>query len=161
MSRTKLLVVAGAAALLITACSSSKKTGVASTNTIPPPVVTTAPGSTNSTTASVLNPTTTVAAPATAGLSGTWTGQYSGGFQGTFTLMWQQSGSTLSGTIKLVPGGTLSVNGTVNGGAIQFGTVGSQAITYSGSVSGNSMSGTYKVQGGNVSSGGNWSATKA
>jgi hypothetical protein len=45
-------------------------------------------------------------------------------------------------------------------GTISFGTVGSQAITYSGSVSGDSMSGTYKVQTPNGSVGGSWSATK-
>ena len=40
--------------------------------------------------------------PAVAGsLSGTWSGQYGGSFQGTFSLNWQQSGSSLSGTIKL------------------------------------------------------------
>jgi hypothetical protein len=47
----------------------------------------------------------------------------------------------------------------VNGDAISFGTVGSgTAITYSGTVSGNSMSGTYKVNG---QGGGPWSATKS
>ena len=76
-------------------------------------------------------------------------------------LDWQQSGSNLSGTIKLSSeSGTDDVNGTVNGGTISFGTVGSQAITYSGSVSGDSMSGTYKVQTPNGSVGGSWSATK-
>jgi hypothetical protein len=45
----------------------------------------------------------------------------------------------------------------VQGGAIQFGTVGSAAITYSGSVSGNSMSGTYQVANGGS---GSWSASK-
>jgi len=42
-------------------------------------------------------------------------------------------------------------------GTIRFGTVGSLAITYSGSVSGNSMSGTYQVGGSN---GCPWSASK-
>jgi hypothetical protein len=70
-------------------------------------------------------------------------------------------GSNLSGTIKLSSeSGTDDVNGTVNGGTISFGTVGSQAITYSGSVSGDSMSGTYKVETPNGSVGGSWSATK-
>jgi hypothetical protein len=45
----------------------------------------------------------------------------------------------------------------VGGGSIQFGTLGSTAITYSGTVSGSSMSGTYKVGG---AQGGNWSASK-
>ncbi|MGA8218934.1 MAG: hypothetical protein WB771_10230, partial [Solirubrobacterales bacterium] len=70
---------------------------------------------------------------------------------------WQQSGSTLSGTIKLSnSGGTEQINGTVNGSAIKFGTVGGPGITYSGSVSGSSMSGSYQTPGG----GGPWSASK-
>jgi hypothetical protein len=39
--------------------------------------------------------------------------------------------------------------------------VGSTAITYSGTVSGNSMSGTYKVKTASGSVGGPWSATKS
>jgi hypothetical protein len=42
----------------------------------------------------------------------------------------------------------------VTGSAIKFGTVGGQAITYKGTVSGSSMSGTYSTPGG----GGPWSA---
>jgi hypothetical protein len=145
MSRTKLVLLAGAAALLIAACSSS-------------PTVTTSP---TSTTPGATVPTTSApesTTPATSGLSGTWAGQYSGAYQGSFTLTWHQSGSNLSGTIKLsAPPGTLPIHGTVEGGAISFGTVGSLAITYSGSVSGNSMSGTYQVNG---SGGGPWSANK-
>ena len=44
----------------------------------------------------------------------------------------------------------------MNGSSIQFGTVGSSAITYTGTVSGNSMSGSYQTPGG----GGSWSAHK-
>ena len=90
-------------------------------------------------------------------LTGTWSGQYSGAYSGTFDLNWQQSGSTLSGTIKLSnPGSTEDINGTVNGSAIKFGTVGGPGITYTGSVSGSSMSGSYQTPGG----GGPWSANK-
>lgn len=90
-------------------------------------------------------------------LSGTWSGKYGGAYHGTFTLHWKQSGSQLSGTIKLSnPNSEPSIKGTVHGGSIRFGTVGSAAITYSGSVSGNSMSGSYKTPGG----GGSWSAHK-
>ena len=112
---------------------------------------------------SVTTATATAQVSTAGGLSGTWSGQYSGDFQGTFTLTWQQSGSNLSGTITLsAPALTTSITGTVEGGAIRFGTVGSLAITYSGSVSGNSMSGTYQTQTGNGSTaGGPWSATKA
>jgi hypothetical protein len=116
------------------------------------PPTTTPPISTA--TSSSQAPTTTVA---TGGLSGTWSGQYSGASQGTFTLTWQQSGSKLNGTIQLSnPAVTLPINGTVEGSTIRFGTVGPAGITYSGSVSGNSMSGTYQTPTGN----GPWSATK-
>jgi hypothetical protein len=101
--------------------------------------------------------TPTTAATAATGLSGTWSGQYSGANQGTFTLTWTQSGSTLSGTINISEiGAPVNINGTVNGSSITFGTVGTAAVTYSGSVSGSSMSGTYQSPNGN----GNWSATK-
>jgi hypothetical protein len=90
-------------------------------------------------------------------LSGTWSGKYSGAYHGTFTLHWTQSGSRLIGTIKLSnPSSTPRVTGTVRGRTIRFGTVGSAAITYSGSVSGKSMSGRYQTPGG----GGSWSAHK-
>jgi uncharacterized protein YukE len=91
-------------------------------------------------------------------LTGAWSGKYSGAYHGTFTLQWTQSGSKLSGTIKLSTsgGGKIPLKGTVRGNTIRFGTVGSAAITYSGSVSGKSMSGRYKTPGG----GGPWSAHK-
>ena len=94
---------------------------------------------------------------ASAPLSGTWSGKYSGAYKGTFTLTWSQSGSQLSGTIKLsTQRSKLSLKGTVRGANIRFGTVGSAAITYSGSVSGKSMSGSYQTPRG----GGSWSANK-
>ena len=92
------------------------------------------------------------------GLSGTWSGKYSGAYHGTLRLQWTQSGSQLSGTIKLStsPNSRPSIKGSVHGSTIRFGTVGSAAITYSGSVSGKSMSGRYRTPGG----GGSWSAHK-
>jgi hypothetical protein len=90
-------------------------------------------------------------------LSGTWSGTYGGAYHGTFTLHWTQSGSKLSGTIKLSnPNSEPSIKGHVQGSTITFGTVGSEAITYSGSVSGKSMSGKYQTPGG----GGSWGAHK-
>ena len=90
-------------------------------------------------------------------LSGTWSGKYGGAYRGTFTLRWTQSGSRLSGTIKLSNlTAKLPINGTVHGRTIRFGTVGSAAITYTGSLSGKSMSGRYQTPGG----GGSWSARK-
>ena len=91
-------------------------------------------------------------------LTGAWSGNYSGAYHGTFTLQWTQSGSKLSGTIKLSAnrGAKVPLKGTVHGNTIRFGTVGSAAITYSGSVSGGSMSGTWKSGG----AGGTWKAHK-
>ena len=145
MKRIGVIALSAGLILAIGACSSSSDSGSTSSTSVPP--TSTAPAATS-------------AAADTGDLSGTWSGQYDGTFQGTFVLDWQQAGSNLSGTIKLSSDGTDDVNGTVNGGTISFGTVGSQAITYSGSVSGDSMSGTYKVQTPNGSVGGSWSATK-
>ncbi len=79
---------------------------------------------------------------------------------GTAKQAVNQSGSKLNGTIQLSnPGTSLPIHGRVAGGSIRFGTVGSYAITYSGTVSGNSMSGSYQVHAGNVS-GGPWNASK-
>jgi len=139
-----------AVAVLAVGCSSSKK--ATTSTTVVRPTTSTSVAAGPSTTSSSSTPSTSSA------LSGTWSGHYSGGFTGTFTLTWQQSGSTLAGTINLSTApGNIPLNGTVSGSSIRFGTVGSAAITYTGSVSGNSMSGTYQVAG---STGGPWSATK-
>jgi hypothetical protein len=91
-------------------------------------------------------------------LTGTWSGTYGGAYHGTFTLHWTQSRSHLTGTINLSTVGTrTNITGNVRGNTIRFGTVGNAAaITYSGSVSGTSMSGTYRTGG----AGGSWSAHK-
>ena len=115
----------------------------------------------NGSTGRVSAPATKAAAATRApgALSGKWSGQYSGNYSGTFNLRWRQSGTHLHGTIHISnPPSTLPLNGIVHGNLISFGTVGSMAITYSGTVSGSSMSGTYKVNG---SRGGPWSAGKA
>ena len=137
------------AVLAVTAigCSSSSSNS-------PSPTVATSPEAVSPSTTS---PPVTSPSAATGDLSGTWSGKYDGAFNGTFTLTWTQSNSKLTGSIKLSTDGTLNLNGVVAGNSIQFGTVGSTAITYSGTVSGDSMSGTYQVSG---STGGHWSATK-
>jgi hypothetical protein len=90
------------------------------------------------------------------GLAGTWSGHYGGAYSGTFTVHWTQSGSSLTGSITLSkPAGNYGINGRVHGNAITFGAVGAGA-TYTGSVSGKSMSGSYKTAQG----GGTWSAHK-
>jgi hypothetical protein len=132
-------------------CSSSSKNSSADTSS-----------STNGNAAS----STTAAAPGSTNsdIAGTWTGDYSGTFTGTFTVTWSTSGSSLSGTIKISGFGNADtpISGSLQGDQITFGTVGSQEITYKGSVSGSSMSGTWTVvQGGNTAGSGSWNATKS
>jgi len=101
-------------------------------------------------------PANTGSARASVRLPGKWAGTYSGAFSGTFRLHWRQSGHKLRGSITLsYPNGTYSLTGSVRGKAITFGAVGAGA-TYTGSVSGNTMSGHYKTPKG----GGSWSAHK-
>ena len=78
-------------------------------------------------------------------LGGAWSGSYTGGYSGTFTIHWTQSRSRLTGTIALSnPHGTYNITGSVTGTGIKFGAVGVGAL-YSGSVSasGLSMSGKW------------------
>jgi hypothetical protein len=90
-------------------------------------------------------------------LAGAWSGRYGGTFSGTFKLRWTQAGSSLKGSITLSkPHGTYSVTGRVDHATITFGAVGAGA-TYTGSVSGSSMSGHYRTPQG----GGTWSAHRA
>jgi hypothetical protein len=139
-------------AVLLAACSSSSSSSTSTGTGTHPAVARSSSASAKAAAAS----------KAPGALSGKWSGQYSGAYNGKFTLRWRQSGTHLTGHITISnPLSTLPINGTVNGNAIRFGTVGSTAITYKGTVSGNSMSGTYQVRGGNGSAGGPWSASRA
>lgn len=151
MSRTKIALTAAAAGLLLAACSTSSP-GTSNNNNAPAPP---------STQAAAASPSATTSSPAdtSSQLSGKWSGQYSGTFSGTFKLHWRESGSHLHGIIHISdPGNNLPINGTVRDGKISFGTVGSLAITYSGTVSGDSMSGHWQIA--NGQGGGPWSASK-
>ena len=103
---------------------------------------------TTATTASAGGSATTPTAAAGGGLSGTWSGDYQqtspAPAAGTFTLNWQQSGSNVTGTIN-IPGAcnACPISATVNGSSVTFGVVALGGIIYTGTVSGNSMSGTY------------------
>jgi hypothetical protein len=163
MNQTKLIVAVGAAAALVAACSSS--------NAISSPSSTPAIASSSASAAGVTparhasltattSPTREGRPAAGPALSGRWKGTYSGAYTGTFVLRWKQATSKLTGTIDLSTApGAVTIGGTVAGGRIQFGTVGSQAITYTGSVSGSSMSGQYRIAGGAGGSGA-WTATR-
>jgi hypothetical protein len=149
MSNRKIMCgsLAVAATLAIAGCGGSS--GSAGTSSSSSPPSSSQPPATSS---SSTPPASSTASDS--GLSGKWSGTYSGAYSGTFKLNWTQASSKLTGTIVLSPGGTLSVNGTVDGSSIKFGTVGGQQITYTGTVSGSSMSGSYTTPGG----GGSWSA---
>ena len=109
--------------------------------------------------AAASTPASAAAAATSSGLSGTWHGQYGGAYTGTFVLHWHQSGSHLSGRIHISnPSRALPIHGTLSGSSIRFGTVGSQAITYTGTVSGGSMSGNWGL--GPTGQGGTWNASK-
>jgi hypothetical protein len=140
--------------VLLAACSTAGKPA-GSPSTAAPAV--TAPAVTATAAASPSQPATT------SGLAGTWAGHYGGAYSGTFRLNWNQTGSALSGMITLSSfSQPLAIHGTVNGGAIRFGTVGSSThITYTGSVSGNSMSGNWQITLANGTSGGTWSASRS
>jgi hypothetical protein len=151
------MIVAATLAATVTACSSSSSTAkhVAATQQTAAAPAATTPATSASASAA--------AAPAPGALSGKWLGHYSGAYQGTFTLKWLQSQSKLGGTIHLSnpARGTLPIHGSVTGNVIRFGTVGSVGITYSGTVSGNSMSGTYQIHTPQGSVGGPWNASRS
>jgi hypothetical protein len=141
MKPTIVMFSAIALASLLAACGGSSTTDT--------PTATVAPATTA--------PVPTAAPTSAGGLTGVWSGKYNGVYTGTFTLTWQQSGTGVAGTIVLSsPAKTLSITGNEAGTSITFGAVG--GVTYTGSVSGTSMIGTYTVPG--TGSGGSWSATK-
>ena len=140
------MMVTTALAVTLAACSNSGRT----THD------TAAPSSAASVTST---PASAAAASSSSGLSGTWHGQYGGAYAGTFVLHWHQSGADLSGRIHISnPSSTLPVHGKLAGGSIRFGTVGSYRISYTGTVSGSSMSGNWQLNG--PGTGGNWSASQ-
>ena len=86
--------------------------------------------------------------PPPPGVGGHWNGQWTAqGGSGTWSADFTQDGSTFSGSIVIngsacVHGGTIS--GTVDGDQIRFGVVeAEQQISYSGTLSGDTMSGTW------------------
>jgi hypothetical protein len=149
--------VAVVASLTVVSCSSSGGGAPSTSN-----AGTSGPAGSSSSASVVAStpPTSSAASSPAAPLSGKWAGNYHGSFSGTFTLNWTQQGSKLSGVIDLSTAGRTPLNGTVIGNRISFGTVGSIAITYTGSVSGDTMSGTYQV-GGGAAGHGTWSAHRA
>ena len=146
------------AAVAMVGCSSTKKNPSIASNAT---VATAAPATAAPATAAPATAApSTAQAPSGGGVSGTWNGTYSGTLNGTFVLTWQQSGQQLTGSIHVSPpASTLAISGTVQGSQIQFGSV-SGGVSYTGTVSGGSMSGKWQL-GPTASRGGNWSASKA
>jgi hypothetical protein len=109
-------------------------------------------------------PTAAATAPGLGGKwNGTWTDTSPDTSNGTFALTWTQNGSNLSGTITVAGTPCISaatVTGSLNGSAITFGAVsGRVTITYTGTIAGTKMSGTYSAPNcGNAT--GNWQATQ-
>jgi len=101
---------------------------------------------------------------APANVAGTW--QFTAdSSQGTFTatLTIQQDGGTIKGTQKS-DFGDATITGTVKGNAIQFtvsvsGPNGSFTVDHDGTVTGDSMKGTFKM-GGDTGNSGSWTATR-
>ena len=130
----------------------------------------TAATASSATAAATSTPTTAATAAPTdqaSGLAGTWNGAYEStstpGSTGTFILDWTQTGSALSGTISVTASQCVSegtITGTTDGATITFGAVqGAYSIAYEGTVSGDSMSGTYTSPScGNAA--GTWTADK-
>jgi hypothetical protein len=123
-------------------------------------------GSNNSTPPGTTSQTPTPTQSAADSLTGTWTGTYASTTDpasGSFTVRFTQTGSQLNGTIDIQNSACITtgtITGALNGDQITFGAVeGAQTITYTGSVSGNTMTGTYSApQCGNGK--GTWTATK-
>jgi hypothetical protein len=104
-------------------------------------------------------------AGAPAGLAGFWAGEYKStvpaNADGTFTVVFEGSAPDYTGSIVIAglcdPDCPITAN--VTGNTIGFGSVGPRAVTYKGTISGNSMSGTYTV-GTEGQGNGTWSAVK-
>jgi len=143
-----LALILALAAFALGGCSASTTSGT------PTPAATATETPTPS---PIPTPTPTASQTPLSTLSGNWTGQYSGPFNGTFVLRWTQSGAALTGQITLSsPHESLQISGNVTGSSINFGAVG--VVTYTGTVSGSSsMSGSYTdIANGHM---GSWSAT--
>ncbi|PZS33861.1 MAG: hypothetical protein DLM58_06975 [Pseudonocardiales bacterium] len=156
----------GAAALLSTCllltvgCTSSSK-GKGSNSPASTAPVTTQPASTasNSTPADTSPATSSAPASSSDDIAGDWTGTFANsttGQTGTFAVTFSRQGETITGHITINGGGSGTINGTLSGNKITFGTITGSTTTFDGSFSGNSMSGTYKAGADN----GTWMATR-
>jgi hypothetical protein len=113
-------------------------------------------------------PSFSIPPPIGGGLTGTWSGIATSHFGDTaaFTVDLVQTGSQVTGDLHIptaICNKEAKVSGTVNGSAITFGVVeGDTSSTFTGTVSGTSMSGTWQSPAGPVcrSDYGTWEASK-
>lgn len=112
-------------------------------------------------------PATAAPTTSTSPLDGAWVGTWKASATsdtGTVRIQWKQTGSQLAGTIIVsntpcVANGTIT--GLVNGNAITFGAVQSvTTIAYTGTLSGNTIAGTYQADASCGNATGSWTATK-
>jgi hypothetical protein len=115
-------------------------------------------------TTTISSATSTPPTATATGLSGTWSGDYQQTSpttsSGTFTIRWQQTASSLTGTIT-IPGVCPSgcpITATLDGSKVSFGVVAGGAINYTGTVTGTTMAGTYATT--DNSTKGNWNASR-
>jgi len=103
-------------------------------------------------------------------VDGSWTGTYESeafpGNNGGFEFQLKQSGTKFSGPFTLNTAGacisSAEISGTVTGSEIDFGAVeGGQKITYTGTVKGDEMSGTYSAPAACDNDEGTWKATRS
>ncbi len=139
-----LLAVTCLAALAVTGCSSGSTTAKSSPSTAPSSVGSSGQPSTSA---------TTTAPPAQSAIAGDWAGTYTStstpGATGTFRMTFTVTGNRVSGPIQIDNSACVGrgiITGTLNGNQITFGAVhAAQQITYTGVISGNTMSGTYSA----------------
>jgi hypothetical protein len=99
--------------------------------------------------------------------TGTWASNVYAGLAGTFTMRWIQTGQAITGDITIVgsPCNTTgTVSGQLSGNTVTFGAIAAnQQISYSGTIAGNTMSGTYTSAPNAMCAedSGTWSATRA
>ena len=158
--RTRGRFVAGLGLLVLaaTACGGGSNDSGTVTGS---PTTTAAAGVTTTATGS----TPTTAGGSTGALAGTWSGEFTQtkptSDSGTFGLTFEGSAPSYTGTITI--SGTCEpscpITATVTGNTIAFGSISPFAITYDGTISGSSMSGSYTVGTGPYE--GTWKATKA
>ena len=97
--------------------------------------------------------------PPTLNLSGTWGGLNTAGPLNSFmTLTLTQTGKALDGTVAMQsPPENVHISGGVSGNAVSFGAAG--VISFTGTLSGSTLSGSYTSIANGKASSGSWTAT--